>query len=56
MIHGDADAVVPFEVSGRRRAESIEDTELVVTEGGPHTINAMHPQEFNAALPEFLAR
>lgn len=56
VIHGDADAIVPFEVSGRRSAESIEGSELVVIEGGPHAINATHPTEFNRALIEFLER
>ena len=56
VIHGDADAVVPFEVSGKRSAESIKDAELVVIEGGPHAINATHPAEFNRALLEFLAK
>ncbi|GHE10300.1 alpha/beta fold hydrolase [Klenkia taihuensis] len=56
VIHGDSDAVVPFEVSGKRSAESIADAQLVVIEGGPHGINASHAQEFNAALLEFLAR
>ena len=56
VIHGDSDAVVPFEVSGKRSAESIKDAELVVIEGGPHAINATHPAEFNAALLGFLDR
>lgn len=56
VIHGDSDAVVPFEVSGKRSAESIKDAGLVVIEGGPHAINATHPAEFNAALLGFLDR
>ena len=56
VIHGDADAVVPFEVSGKRSSESIKDSELVVIEGGPHAINATHPAAFNKALLEFLAK
>ncbi|KQS57931.1 bromoperoxidase [Geodermatophilus sp. Leaf369] len=55
VIHGDSDGVVPFEVSGKRSAELIEGAELVVIEGGPHGINASHPQEFNTALVQFLA-
>ena len=35
VIHGDSDAIVPFEVSGARTAESIAGAELVVVEGGP---------------------
>lgn len=56
VIHGDADAIVPFEVSGRRAHEAIADSTLTVIEGGPHGINATHTDEFNAALLEFLAR
>jgi non-heme chloroperoxidase len=56
VIHGDADAIVPFEVSGKRSAEAISGSELVVIEGGPHAINATHPEEFNRALLEFLAK
>ena len=56
VIHGDADAIVPFEVSGRRTHEAIEGSTLVVVEGGPHGLNATHAQEFNAALLDFLGR
>jgi pimeloyl-ACP methyl ester carboxylesterase len=56
VIHGDSDATVPFEVSGKRSAELIEGAELVVIEGGPHGLNTTHPEEFNRALLEFLAR
>lgn len=56
VVHGDSDAVVPFEVSGKRSAELIAGSELVVIENGPHGINASHAQQFNAALLEFLAR
>ncbi len=56
VIHGDSDGVVPFEVSGKRSAVAIANSELVIIKGGPHGINASHPQEFNAALLAFLAR
>ncbi len=56
VIHGDSDAIVPFEVSGKRSAELIAGSELVLIKGGPHGINASHPKEFNEALLAFLAR
>jgi non-heme chloroperoxidase len=56
VIHGDADGIVPFEVSGKRSAESVATSELVLIEGGPHGLNATHPREFNDALLAFLAR
>ena len=56
VIHGDSDAIVPFEVSGKRSVAAIAGSELVVIKGGPHGINASHPQEFNQALLTFLAK
>ena len=56
VIHGDSDGVVPFEVSGKRSAAAIPNSELVLIKDGPHGINASHSQEFNAALLAFLAR
>jgi pimeloyl-ACP methyl ester carboxylesterase len=56
VIHGDSDGTVPLEVSGKRSAEAIANSELVVIKGGPHAINASHVQEFNQALLAFLAR
>jgi non-heme chloroperoxidase len=55
VIHGDADGIVPFEVSGRRTHESIPGSTLALIEGGPHGLNATHPEQFNAALLDFLA-
>ena len=43
-------------MSGKRSAEAIADSELVVIKGGPHGINASHAEEFNQALRGFLAR
>lgn len=56
VIHGDGDATVPFEVSGKRSAEAISGAELVVVEGAPHGFNVSHRDEFNAALLDFLGR
>ena len=56
VIHGDSDAIVPFEASGKRSAQAIAGSELVVIEGGPHGINASHAEQFNQALLGFLAR
>lgn len=55
VIHGDSDGIVPLEVSGKRSAEALANSELVVVKGGPHGLNASHPQEFNQALLGFLA-
>ncbi len=54
VVHGDADAIVPFEVSGKRSAAALPGAELVLIEGGPHGLNASHADEFNRALLAFL--
>ena len=55
VIHGDSDAIVPFEISGKRSHETIEGSSLVLIEGGPHGLNATHPEQFNRALLDFLS-
>jgi non-heme chloroperoxidase len=54
VIHGDSDAIVPFEVSGRRTAEAIEGSKLVVVKDAPHGLNVTHAGTFNAELLAFL--
>ena len=56
VIHGDSDAIVPFEVSGKRAAAAIDGSQLVVVKDAPHGFNASHAKEFNATLLDFLAR
>jgi len=56
IIHGDSDAIVPFEVSGKRTHASISGSELVLVPGAPHGLNATHADEFNRALLDFLGR
>ncbi len=55
VIHGDSDAIVPFEISGKRSAAAIAGAKLVVIEGAPHGLNASHAEPFNRALLSFLA-
>jgi non-heme chloroperoxidase len=54
VLHGDADATVPFEGSGQRTHAAIAGSELVVLKDAPHGCNASHADEFNAALLAFL--
>ena len=54
VIHGDSDAIVPFEDSGKRTAESVDGAELVVVDDAPHGFNVSHADEFNRALLEFV--
>jgi pimeloyl-ACP methyl ester carboxylesterase len=56
VIHGDSDATVPFEGSGKRTHEAISGSDLHVIAGGPHGCNVSHAEEFNRALIDFLAR
>ena len=46
---------MPFEVSGRRTADALANSTLVVVENGPHGFNISHAEEFNKALLDFLA-
>jgi pimeloyl-ACP methyl ester carboxylesterase len=56
IIHGDSDAIVPFEVSGKRTQEFVAGSELVLLQHAPHGLNVTHAAEFNVALLDFLAR
>ena len=55
VIHGDSDAIVPFEISGRRSHEIISNSQLVLIEGAPHGFNTTHAEQFNRALLDFLS-
>jgi len=54
VLHGDGDAVVPFEGSGARTHKAIPHSELVLLTDAPHGCNVSHANEWNAALIEFL--
>jgi pimeloyl-ACP methyl ester carboxylesterase len=55
VIHGDSDNIVPIEVSGQRTAAAIPGSVLVVLEHAPHGLLVSHPDEWNAAVLQFLA-
>ena len=54
VIHGDADAVVPFEGSGQRTHQAVAHSTLVTVKGAPHGLNVSHAHAFNDALLAFL--
>jgi pimeloyl-ACP methyl ester carboxylesterase len=54
VIHGDADAIVPFEGSGLRTHRAVPHSTLVSVKGAPHGMNVTHVQVFNDALLAFL--
>jgi non-heme chloroperoxidase len=54
VIHGDSDAVVPFEGSGKLTHKSISHSELELLVGGPHGINVSHADQFNERVIAFV--
>ncbi len=54
VIHGTADAIVPFESSGQRTHRAVLHSQLVTVDGAPHGLNVSHAQAFNDALLSFL--
>jgi len=54
VIHGDADAIVPFEGSGQRTHQAVPHSTLVQVNGAPHGLNVSHAPAFNDALLSFL--
>jgi len=56
VLHGDSDATVPFEGSGKRTHAAIAGSELVLLPDAPHGCNVSHADAFNAALLAFLAK
>jgi non-heme chloroperoxidase len=53
VVHGDRDAVAPLEPCGRRAAELISDSRLVVYANEPHMIHLSHRDRLNADLLSF---
>ena len=56
VIQGDADQILPIDVTGRKLPDLIANSELVEIAGGPHNIGWTHAEEFNRALMDFLAK
>jgi non-heme chloroperoxidase len=54
VIHGDADAAVPFEGSANLTQDAIPGSELHVISDAPHGCNLTHADEFNEVLLTFL--
>ncbi len=54
VVHGDADRIVPLEVSGRRTHAAVKGSKLVVLKDAPHGLNWTHAEELNRALVDFL--
>jgi non-heme chloroperoxidase len=54
VVHGDADRILPFEVTGKRTHELVKGSRLVKVEGGPHGLTWTHAEVLNPALLDFL--
>jgi pimeloyl-ACP methyl ester carboxylesterase len=56
ILHGDADRILPPEVSSRRQAKLIQNVEFVELAGGPHGVLWTHADQINGELVRFLRR
>ena len=54
IIHGDADRILPIDVTGRRLKNIVTDNTYVEIEGAPHGLIWTHADEVNQALLDFL--
>lgn len=54
VIHGDADQIVPFEISGMLSARLVPDARLVVYEGGAHGLPDTDRDRLHADILSFL--
>ena len=53
IVHGDADNIVPIDITARRAAEIIADATLKVYEGAPHAVPTICQDRLNADLLAF---
>jgi len=53
VIHGDADAIVPIEASGKRAAELIPNAQLKIYPNAPHGLFYTHRVELNRDIAAF---
>lgn len=56
VVHGDADRILPIDVTGKRTHELVKGSRLVVIEGGPHGLNWTHADQVNRELLDFLGQ
>lgn len=54
IIHGDADDIVPIELSGNKTAELIPHTKYLVYENAPHGLFITEKEKLNADLINFI--
>jgi pimeloyl-ACP methyl ester carboxylesterase len=54
IMHGDADRILPLASTGKRTAEFVKGSRLLVIDGAPHGMNWTHAEEINRELLAFL--
>jgi len=54
VIHGDADEIVPIEISGKKMAEEISNASFSVYKGAPHGLIQTDKEDFISDLRNFL--
>ena len=54
VIQGDADRILPYDMTGKLLPDRIKDCKLVTLNGAPHGIPWTHANEINSALLDFL--
>lgn len=54
IIHGDADEIVPIEVSGNKTAELIPHAKYIVYKGAPHGLFITEKEKLNTDLIDFI--
>lgn len=54
VIHGTADRIVPFAISGKRTAEIVQGSKLVAIDDGPHGLIWTHADRVNSEMVSFL--
>jgi pimeloyl-ACP methyl ester carboxylesterase len=55
IVHGTADASIPFTKAEELRDKIAGTTTLVAIEGGPHAANMTHSEPVNKAILQFLS-
>ena len=56
VIHGDSDRILPLSATGKRTAELVKGSKLVIVEGGPHGLTWTHTEKVNRALLDFIGQ
>jgi non-heme chloroperoxidase len=54
IVHGDADRIVPIDISARKSATAIPGSRLEIIEGAPHGFAATHASRLNTLMLDFL--